>query len=171
MADNEQRVEEQQPLLGQQQEALNRKEIYRVILCTTSIEVLAIIVLFAIAVGSYAYSAEISKGLHSTYERLGHDSCPLGTDPVYPGYVVGFVMSENSTTFRCLPKEKEYVWYYDDKFSKFSNSQVEIQYARIARYRTFHTGKDSLYATCALCSVNSRINIQMFPATYKCPES
>ena len=40
-----------------------------------------------------------------------------------------------------------------------------------ARYRTFHSDKDSLYATCALCSVKGRINIQMFTATYKCPDS
>ena len=30
-----------------------------------------------------------------------------GTSTVYSGYVVGFEISEGSTTYRCLPREKK----------------------------------------------------------------
>ena len=118
------------------------------------------------------------SSIHSTYEILGNDECPKvpGTSSVYSGYVVGFERSEfegtGSTTYRCLPKDEENIHYYNDTFSRVPNFQVnsEIRYAKMTQYSTFRPNKNSIFATCALCSVECRVNIQMIPANNSCPE-
>ena len=121
-----------------------------------------------LGLGSLVLSTYNQIARTTTYQRIGGDSCNSpGASTVYVGVTVGFTTSSGSITYQCMPLNP---MYYDKEDSKFSHPRDKVYRGETAKYQTFKATKNDRDAQCALCKIEGRASIEVFPARYQCQE-
>ena len=109
------------------------------------------------------YNSLINRG-GATYIRWGNNACPSGAAVVYTGRVGGtqYEHEGGASNQVCLP---EFPTYFGNSRSGFQGRS----YMYGAEYVDPINGEQDGNVPCAVCSVTTRQQVLMIPATYICP--